>query len=75
MCESIDNSMLLEVLKEIRREMRHHRALLQETLDQGRTTERYVDGQLLAISQRIHELKEELEQSFKSELMGLIGDP
>ena len=69
-----DTPILLELLKEIRNETRHHRALLLEAIDQGRTMERHVDAQLLALNQRIGELKEELEQTIKSELMGLIGD-
>jgi hypothetical protein len=74
MSGSADNAVLLEMLKEIRSEMRNYRALLLESLDQGRTLERQVDTQLLAVHQRISELREELEQTIKSELMGLVGD-
>jgi hypothetical protein len=66
--------MLLEILREIRSEMRNHRALLLESVDRVQTLERYLDAQLLAMNQRIGELKDELELTIKSELMGLIGD-
>jgi hypothetical protein len=67
------DTLLLEVLKEIRSEMRDHRALLLESIDQGRTLERHVDAQLLALNQSVKELKDDLELVIKSELMGLVG--
>jgi hypothetical protein len=73
MSESDNNALLLEVLKDIRNEMRHHRALLLESIDQVRTVERAMDAQLLALHQRIRELKEELEQTIKGELMMLTA--
>jgi hypoxanthine-guanine phosphoribosyltransferase len=73
MSESDHNALLLEVLKDVRNEMRHHRALLLETLDQGRTLERAMDAQLLGVHQRIRELKEELEQTIRGELVMLIA--
>jgi hypothetical protein len=73
MPEDDNNAVLLEVLKDIRNEMRHSRALLLDAIDQGRTLERAMDAQLLALHQRIRELKEELEQTFKGEIMMLIA--
>jgi len=74
MANDVDNAQLLEVLKEIRAEMRHHRTLLLQSMDQGRSVEIHVDTQLLAIRQQVKELKGELELLIKSELMGLLGD-
>jgi hypothetical protein len=74
MAESLDTTLLLELLKEIREEMRSHRALLMESIDRGRCLERHMDTQLLVISQRVSELKDDLELAIKSELMGLIGE-
>jgi hypothetical protein len=72
MLDDVNSAALLEVLKDISNEMRHHRALLLESIDQGRTLERAVDAQLLALHQRVRELKEELEQMIKGEIMMLI---
>jgi hypothetical protein len=74
MSESDNNALFLEILKDIRNEMRHHRALLLESLDQGRTLERATDAQVLALHQRIRELKEELEQTIKGEFLTLIAE-
>lgn len=79
MTESPDNALVLEalkaeVLKEVRQELRDHRALLMESIDQSRSLERHVDTTLLAIGKRIDELRDELELVIKSELMGLVGD-
>jgi hypothetical protein len=74
MSESDNNALFLELLKDIRNEMRHHRALLLEALDQGRTLERATDAQLLGLHQRIRELKEELEQTIRGEFLTLIAD-
>jgi hypothetical protein len=74
MTESVDNTRLLELLRELRNEMRDHRALLLESIDHGRTLERHIDTRLLALAQSTRELRDDLEQVIKSELMGLIGD-
>ena len=73
MTDSGDNTLLLELLKEIRNEMRDYRALLLESIDQARTLERHMDARLLALDQRVAELKDDLELVIKSELMGLVG--
>ncbi|HEY1243758.1 MAG TPA: hypothetical protein VGF29_02910 [Hyphomicrobiaceae bacterium] len=69
-----DNALLLQVLNEVREELRHHRALLLESIDQGRSVERHVDVTLLAIGKQFEELKDDLELMIRSELMGLAGD-
>jgi hypothetical protein len=74
MSDSGDNSLLLDLLKEIRNEMRDQRALLLESIDHGRSLERHMDAQLLALNQSVKELKDDLELVIKSELMGLVGD-
>jgi hypothetical protein len=73
MSEEDTNSVLLEALKDLRNEMRHQRALLVEALDQGRTLERAMDAQLLRLHQRIRELKEELDQTIRGEIVMLMG--
>jgi hypothetical protein len=75
MVDDVNNAALLEVLKDLRNEMRHQRALLLESIDQGRTLERAMEAQLLALHQRIRELKEELERTIKGEFMMLLGGP
>jgi hypothetical protein len=74
MARGVDSAVLLDLLNEVRDEMRRHRALLLEALDQSRMLEETVDTRLLALNQRIGELREELEQTIKCELMLLIGD-
>jgi hypothetical protein len=74
MPESIDTARLLEALEEIRSEMREQRALLRESIDQGRSLEMQVDAHLLTVDQRVKELTHDLELMIKSELMGLFGD-
>jgi hypothetical protein len=73
MTDSGDNTLVLDLLNEIRNEMRDHRALLLESIDQARTLERHVDARLLALDQRVTEFKDDLELVIKSELMGLVG--
>jgi hypoxanthine-guanine phosphoribosyltransferase len=73
MTDDANNAALLEVLRDIRNEMRHQRALLVESIEQGRTLERAMDAQSLALHQRIREVKEELEQTIKGEMLMLIG--
>ena len=74
MPESADTATLLDVLEEIRKEMREQRALLRESIHQGRSLEMHVDAHLLTVDQRVKELKHDLELMIKSELMGLFGD-
>jgi hypothetical protein len=72
--DTTDNALFFQVLKEVREELRHQRALLLESIDQGRSLERHVDVTLLAIGRQFEELKDDLELMIKSELMGLVGD-
>jgi hypothetical protein len=74
MADNVDNTLMLEVLKEVRQEMRDQRALLLQSIDYGRSFERHLDAQLLAIHQRLNEVKDDLELTIKSEIMGLIGE-
>lgn len=69
MPHDVTSAALLEVLKDVRNEMRHQRTLLLESIDQGRTME----GQLLALHQRLREVKEELEQTIRGEIALLLG--
>jgi hypothetical protein len=74
MADSMDSALLLDLLKEVRNEMRDQRALLLESIDHARTLERHMDARLLALNQSVKELKDDLELVIKSELMGLVGD-
>jgi hypothetical protein len=79
MADNVETALVLEALKlevlnEVRQELRHHRALLMEAVDQGRSLERHLDTTLLALSKRVDELRDDLELIIKSELMGLVGD-
>jgi hypothetical protein len=74
MTEPAGTALLLEVLEELRKEMREHRALLLECLEQGRSIETHLDAYALEINQRVSDLKDVLELMIRSELMGLAGD-
>jgi hypothetical protein len=74
MDEHVDNALLLRILKEVREELQHQRALMLESIDQGRSLERHVDATLLTIGKQFEELQDDLELMIKSELMGLVGD-
>jgi len=74
MTDNVDNAALLEILREVRKEMRDHRTLLLDSIAQGRSFETLVDAHLLAIDQRVKELKDDLELMIRSELIGLLGD-
>lgn len=80
MAENVDNTLLLEILKEIRAELRSHHTLLLQSVDHGRRLEKHVDGRLLAIDRRVSGLderivglKDDLELMLKSELMGSLS--
>jgi hypothetical protein len=73
MPENIDNTVLLDTLQDIRRELRDHRTLLLESIAQGRSLEMHVDTQLLVLGQRVKELKDDVELLIKSELLGVLG--
>ncbi len=72
MSDTVDNAMLLETLELIRKELRDHRALLLDSITQGRSLEMHVDTQLMVLDQRVKELKDDLELMIKSELLGLL---
>jgi hypothetical protein len=74
MAEAVDSILLIEVLREVRQELRDHRTLLLDAIDQGRSLEHHVDVALLAITKRVDELQDDLEVVIKSELMGLVND-
>jgi hypothetical protein len=74
MAESTDNTPLLEMLEDLRKEMRHQRALLVESIDLGHSIEGQLNAHLMEISQRIRELKDDLELMIRSELIGFLGN-
>ena len=69
----VENATLLEILREIRKEMRDHRTLLLDSIAHGRSFEMLVDAHLLALDQRVKELKNDLELIIRSELIGLLA--
>jgi fumarate hydratase class II len=73
MPDEVNTAVLLEILKDLRNELRHQRALLLETVDQGRALERLMDAHHLALHQRLSELKQELEQTIKGEITMLMA--
>jgi len=81
MAETVDNSLLLEVLKEIRKEQRDQRTLLLLTSEHVRKLDQLTEARLLAIErkilnveERISGLKDDLELMLKSELLGSLGN-
>jgi hypothetical protein len=67
MAESVDNSLLLSILKEIRSEQNQHRTLLLQTIDYMRKMEQRLDGRMVA-------LRDDLELMLKSEVMGSLAN-
>jgi hypothetical protein len=81
MAETVDNSLLLEILKEIRKEQRDQRTLLLLTSEHVRKLDQLTETRLLAIErkilnveERISGLKDDLELMLKSELLGSLGN-
>jgi hypothetical protein len=73
MRDEANTAVLLEIVRDLGNELRHQRALLLETIEQGRALERLVDAHHLSLHQRLSELKEELEQTIKGEITMLIA--
>ena len=81
MVENVDNTLLLGVLKEVRKELRDQRALLLKTSEYVRKLDQHTEARFLAlerkvlnVEERIGTLKDDLELMIKSELMGALGN-
>ena len=69
MTETVDDSLLLELLKDLRKEQRDQRTLLLQSVDYSRRIERRFD----ALDRRMAEMRDDLELMIKAELMGRLG--
>jgi hypothetical protein len=65
MTDNVDNTLLLNILREIRSEQNQHRTLLLQAGDYIRKMEQRLDGRIVA-------LRDDLELMLKSELMGSL---
>ncbi|MFZ1102943.1 MAG: hypothetical protein WAN86_08920 [Hyphomicrobiaceae bacterium] len=79
MAESADNTLMLEILKDIRKEQNNQRTLLLLTVDAVRRLQQYteekflhIDGKFLHIEERMKAHKDDLELMLKSELLGAM---
>ncbi len=66
---STDDTLLLSILKELRAEMREHKAMLLQLVDASRRHDRRFDD----LEHRFGDLRSELELMLKGELMGRLS--
>lgn len=69
MATTLDDGLLLNLLKEIRSGQRDQRTLLLQSVDYARRVEHRLD----ALDRRIGKMRDDLELMIKSELMGRLG--
>jgi chromosome segregation ATPase len=88
MADNVDNTLLQNLLLDIRKELGEQRGLLLQSLELDRRRYRDIDDRVLAIDRRIAgvderisgldariaNLKDELEMMIKSELMGALAN-
>jgi hypothetical protein len=79
MAENIDNALMLEILKEIRKEQRDQRTLLLLTSERVDKLDRHiqerflgVERKLLNLEERMSGTKDDLYPMVKSELLGAL---
>jgi hypothetical protein len=70
MAETPDNALMLEILKEIRKEVRDVRTLALQLVDRGDRLERH----MVEIERRLADAKEDMALMVKAELMGALGN-
>jgi len=70
--ENVDGALMIDILKEIRKEQRDHRVLLLQLAEHSRRLEQRMETQFLAVNQRLNHLKDDLELMVKSELLGAL---
>jgi hypothetical protein len=79
MAENADNALMLEILKEIRKEQRDRRTLLLQTTAAVRHLREYSEEKFIAIKrgfldieERMKAHKDDVELMLKSELLGVL---
>ena len=79
MAENADNTLMLEILKDIRKEQRDHRTLLLQTSEAVRRHHQYTQENFIAIKreflnveERMKAHKDDMELMLKSELLGAL---
>ena len=79
MAENVDNGLMLEILKEIRKEQRDQRTLLLLTAERVDKLDRHfeqkflgVERKLLSLEERMSSMKDDLAMMIKSELLGAL---
>ena len=73
MTDTVGNSLLLSVLREIRAEQNNQRTLLLQTVDYLRRMEQRLDARITALEARIVALRDDLELMLKMKLMGRLA--
>jgi hypothetical protein len=73
MAESADNTLMLEILKDIRNEQNNQRTLLLLTVDAVRRLQQYTEERFLDIEKRMKVHKDDLELMLKSALLGAMA--
>jgi hypothetical protein len=72
MAENVDNSLVLEILKEIRKEQRDQRTLLLLTAERVDRLDRHFERKFLSLEERMSSMKDDLAMMIKSELLGAL---
>lgn len=72
MAETVDNSLLISLPREIRKEQTEQRSLLLSAIDYMRKMEQRIDARMGALDARISALRDGLELMLKSELLGSL---
>lgn len=70
---TVDTTLVLNVLKEIRAEQASQRTLALQTVDYLRRIKKRLDDRLVALDGRLGSLKDDLELMVKAELMGRLS--
>jgi hypothetical protein len=72
MAENVDNGLMLEILKEIRKEQRDQRTLLLLTAERVDRLDRHFERKFLSLEERMSSMRDDLAIMIKSELLGAL---
>lgn len=79
MAETVDNTLMIEILRDLQKQMREQRVLAVQTSEAVRKLTQYVENGFLAnrrefldVAERMKAHKDDLELMLKAELMGTL---